>query len=233
MKDRVLTTQWVSYELRRIGLKGLVTPALTLAIFACIATLMVIAGADDRDVARVLTAVLEVGLPLSASVVAAAVVVDPMIDLHFTFATRFRTTVFRRLSLLIAWTTLVAILWATALRYAGLWSVPKPFLLGQLGWFAPLVWFVVAGALLAIVFRSRTVSISVLGGLWVFENVFYSFIVAREPLRPFFLFATTYTPDAPYWLGNRLALIAVGVVMAVVLAWVVRNGESLTVGGDV
>lgn len=228
-----LRAEWVFYELHRIGRTGLAMPLLTAAGFASMAALMVAAGAEEGQIARLLTAGLELGLPLAAGVVAAAVVDDPAIDLHLTFVTRFSTTVLRRLSLIVGWTALVALLWAILLRLVGLWVVPRTFPLDQLAWFAPLVWFVAAGALLAVIFRSRTVSGSVLAGLWLFENIFYPFIVAHEPLRPFFLFATTYVPDANYWLLNRLVLVASGVMLGIVLAWVVRNSESSALGGDV
>ena len=224
--------QCLAHEMRRIGHAGLAMPVLVIGSFAGIAVLMVLAGAEERQIARVLTACLEVGLPLGAGVVAAGAVTDPAVDLHLTFKTRFQTTILRRLSLIVGWYALAALLWAITLWSMGLWAVPRAFLLSQLMWFAPLIWFVGAGALLAVAFRSRVMSGSVLGGLWVFENVFYSLLVAQEPLRPFFLFATTYIPEADYWLTNRLALVAFGIALTLILGLIMRNSETMSNGGE-
>lgn len=148
--------------------------------------------------------------------------------------TPYATTLARRLTLLLGWTALAALLWASALWLADLWEVPGSFVTGQLSWLSPLLWFVAAGAVLALASRGRTVSIAILSGLRVFENAPFGSeqFLSREWLRPFFLFATTYTPGQEYWLGNRLALIGMAAALAVIGAVLLRKEERLAMGGE-
>lgn len=181
-----LVPQWLCYELRRIGRIGLAMPVLVALLFAGAAILAASAGADEQQVARALTAGLELGLSLAAGLAAVHVVAsEPAVDLQLTLRTRYRTTLLRRLALLAGWTGAFALLWASALDLLGLWAVPGPFALGQLAWIAPLAWFVSAAS-------------AVLGLLWVFENsgVGVAGFLQSDWLRPFFLFATTHAPGA-------------------------------------
>lgn len=208
-------------------------PGVVALIVSLIAALMALRGRETGEVARALTAGLELGLPLAAGLVAAQVAGDePALDLQLSLRTRYSTTLARRLALLIAWTALAALLWASSLRLAGLWEVPGSFLTGQLSWLSPLLWFVAAGAVLALAFRGRTASSAILGGLWVFENsVGRELFLSREWLRPFFLFATTHEPGEAYWLGNRIALLGMAVALALCVP-VLLKGEALASGGE-
>jgi hypothetical protein len=221
------------YELRRLGWLGLAAPALVALAFVGMALLMVLTGAEERQVARLLTAGLELGLPLVAGIVAAHVVTEePAVDLQLTLETGYRTTLARRLALLVGWTALASLLWAGSLRLFGLWAVPGPFLLGQLSWLAPLLWFVAVGVLVALLLRSRTASSAVLGGIWLFENTLGRVVFLQNDwLRPFFLFATTYTPDADYWLWNRLAILCMALVLFGLVPFVFSR-ETLADGGE-
>jgi hypothetical protein len=222
-----------AYELRRVGAPGAAAPALVLLAFAILAGIASLSGTEPHRVAWLLTAALEVGLPFAAGLAAAHITAtEPAVELQLSLKTRYRDTLVRRLFLLVACSSLLALLWAGALRLAGLWRVPGSFLIGQLGWFAPLLWFVGAGALLALLLRARAASGAILGGVWLFENLFGGLMVEREWARPFFLFATTYTPGADYWLSNRLVLIATALV-ALAAVWIIAsNPETLWRGGD-
>jgi hypothetical protein len=73
----------------------------------------------------------------------------------------------------------------------------------------------------------------VLGGLWVLENTFGAALFVSNPwLRPFFLFATTHTPGAEYWLGNRLALLGSALAMALAVLALLSRSEALATGGE-
>jgi hypothetical protein len=223
----------IAYELRRVGAPGTAAPALVLLAFTVLAGVASLTGTESHRVARLLTAALELGVPFAAGLAAAHVVVaEPAAELQFSLRTRYRGTLVRRIVLLAACYSLFSLAWAGALWLAGLWTVPGPFLKGQLGWLAPLLWFVGAGALLATLLRARAASGAILGGVWLFENLFGGLMVEREWARPFFLFATTYTPGADYWLTNRLALIATALV-ALAAVWIIAsNPESLWREGD-
>lgn len=229
-----MSAGWWGYELRRIGPVGLALPGIVALGVALIAALMVLEGAQTREVARALTAGLELGLPLAAGLVAAQVAGDePALDLQLSVRTRYATTLGRRLALLLGWAALAALLWASSLRVAGLWTVPGSFLAGQLSWLSPLLWFVAAGAVLALAARGRTASSAVLGGLWVFENTPFGSeqFLSRPWLRPFFLFATTHTPGEAYWLGNRIALLGMAVLLGLCVP-LLLGGEAFASGGE-
>ncbi|QIN84526.1 hypothetical protein GBA63_19160 [Rubrobacter tropicus] len=223
------------YELRLLGRFGLATPVLALLLFGGMALLMAFLGANDGQVARVLVAALELGLPLAAGVIAATIVNDdPAIGLQLSLKTRYPRTLVRRLVVLTLWTALIAFLWTSSLHLSGLWEfwVPEPFLVGQLVWLSPLLWFVAAGALLALLLGGRATSGAIIGGLWAFENLMRGLFLTKEWLRPEFLFATTYAAGADFWLTNRLALISTALVMGAVV-WVLSSRiESLAKGGE-
>lgn len=233
MMEKILP-YWMPYELRRLGRFGLTTPVLVTLLFVVGAALAALAGAEEWQVARNLTAGLELGLSLAAGLVAAHVVTsDPATDLQLSVRTHYRTTLLRRLALIVSWTALFALAWASVLKTLGLCAVPGPFLLGQLAWVAPLSWFVSTGALFALLFRSRALASAVLGLLWIFENswVGVAGFLNSYWLRPFFLFATTHAPGADFWLGNRLALICLSLVLFGVSVFFM-GGESSFTGGE-
>lgn len=233
--ERTIYPQWLGYELRRLRWIGLALPILTAIPFAGMAALMGLSGTGEWQIERMLAAYLELGLPLAAGLVASHIVADdPAVDLQLALQTRYQTTVLRRLALTIGWAALLALLWTSALRASGLlWEeIPGPVLLGELTWAAPLLWFVGAGAVLALVFRSRTASVAVLGGLWMVELMFAGLFLGREWLRPLYLFATLRGPGADFWLSNRLVLIGVGLALILGVVLILKNSESLATGGD-
>ena len=228
-----MSARLLGYELRLLGAAGLGTPVLVLLLFGGLALLSSSLGADGVYVARLLVAALELGLPLAAGVAAASVASDdPAIDLQLSLETRYRVTLGRRLALLVLWTSLLALPWTLALRLSGLWSlwVPETVLVGQLVWLSPLLWFVGAGAALSLLTGSRTTSGAVLGGLWVFGNLFRGVFLTEGWLRPLFPFATVYAAGADFWLTNRLALIGVALALGLA-AWALSSMTQLMARG--
>lgn len=228
--------QWLPYELRRLGKIGLAMPVLVALGFAGIALAMALTGAETAQIARRLTSGLELVLPLVSGLAASFVVADePALDLQLTVLTRYRTTMLRRLALLVGWTALVAILWASTLRLLGLWAWPGSFFLTQLGWLAPLLWYVSLGTLLALLLRSRVASGAILAGVWLFESSLGGLLLNSDWLYVFLLSATTYALPflgVEMWLNNRLALIAMALAMAFGAALILRNNETLVRGVD-
>lgn len=228
------------YELRRLGGVGVSMPPLVLLLFGMMAGLSGLLGAGDAQVARLLIAALELGLPLAAGMVAASVAADDRArDLQLALETSYRTTLARRLGVLVAWVSPWALAWSFGLWIPGYWGlwVPEPAPLGGLVWAAPLLWFVAAGATLALLLGGRTTSGTLLGGIWVLENLFREALRSREWLWPEFLwpeflFATTYAPGAEFWLANRLALVGTAVLLGLA-AWLLASRiESLSRGGE-
>ncbi len=225
---------WIVHELRRLGRTGLAMPIVVLSFFGGIAALLAVGNADSANLARLLVAGLELGLPLAAGLVAASVVEEPAVDLQLSLKTSYRSTLARRLVLLVGWNALVALSYTMLLKLAGLWGLwgPGQFLKVQLVWLSPLLLFVSVGVLLALLFRSRAAAVAILGGVWILENLFYPLLLERDWLKPAFLFATTYVPGADFWLQNRLVLI--GFALALTLAaWTLAasNERLLAIGG--
>ena len=225
--------QWVPYEFRRLGGMGQRMPGLILLPFIALGGLMQFLGAQPIQIARILTAALELGIPLGAGIVAAVVVGDdPGIDLQLATTTSYRLTALRRLALIIAWHGGIALAWSVLLTLAGWWAAPQSFLPGQLIWLAPLLWFVSVGALPALGLRSGTAGTAVLGGVWVLENVFHDLVRTRAWLRPFFFVMTTYAPGDGGWLENRLELIGTAAILLLGLLFVLGNSERLATRGE-
>lgn len=221
------------YEGRRLGPMGLAMPPLVLALFVGGAGLMAAGGEPSRRIGRLLVAGLELGLPLAAGFVAATLVShDVAVEVQLTLPTRYRATLIRRLALLTGWTGAIAVAASVAMLAGGLWVVPGSFLLGQLAWFAPLVWFVAVGAALALLFRGRAASAGILAGVWVVQNLFAGIFAEARWGQPWFLFATTHVPGADFWLANRLALIGAAGLLVCGAWWLLHGEEALLMGGE-
>ena len=225
----------VAYELRLLGISNLTPPVLVLLLFGCGALLSRLFGAEEVFVARLLVAGVELGLPFVAGVMAAFIVSeDPAVGLQLALRTGYRVTLARRLALVLFWISILAFVWVLALGLIGLWGlwVPGSLLAGQLVWLSPLLWFVAAGVVLALLTGSPTTSGAMLGGMWIFENMFRDGMLASIWLRPLFPFATVYAAGAEFWLANRLTLLVFALFLGMV-AWRLSSmGEQFVVRGE-
>lgn len=222
------------YELRLLGRAGLATPVAVLGVFGALAGLSWFLGANDETLARLLVAALEIGLPLGAGVAAAGIVADdPAVGLQLAVKTRYRSTVARRLGLLVVWCSVLAVAFTFALDRAGLWGlwVPEGLLVGQLVWFPPLLWYVATGVLLSLLTRSRTASGTILGGVWTAGLLFRWDFLDQEWLQLLYPFATVFTPGADFWLANRGALAALALALGAV-AWALASDSERLSKGD-
>ena len=229
----VMNLAWMRYELRRVGIVALLTPVLIIFSFSFFGVLMRFNGVSADRATRAVVAALEIGVATAAGLIAAMLISsDPLLELQLSLATRYRTTFARRLCLLLVWSALVAIVTTIIVLLIGHQLAPVSLLSEQLVWLAPLVWFTGAGALLALLLRSRAGSGGMIAGIWIAENVLGIRFGASDWLRPFFLFATSYKPGAYFWLSNRLELVATGLILnALVWLWLTRN-PSILMGGE-
>jgi len=228
-----MNLDWLHYELRRVGLVGLLTPLVIMLAFSGFGLLMRANGVSpDRSTRAVVTG-LEIGVATAVGLIAATLVSsDSLLELHLSLVKRYRTTFARRFALMLGWTTLVGIGTTLVVRVIGHELAPVSLLTQQLVWLAPLAWYAGAGALLALLLRSRAGAAAVLAGIWIGETLLHDRFETTDWMHPFFLFATSYSAGQSYWLANRLELIAVGLLFAALaLVWLKRN-PSILLGGE-
>lgn len=221
------------HELRILGPLLFAIPVGLTLFFALLTALMFVGNVVHSFIVSLLVASLEACLPLAAGILLSTVALqDAALELLLTMPVAYRLIAFARFLLLLGWTLLVELL-ATLALYAFLpWAAPKPLAAGQLTWLAPSLWLAGAGILLALVLRSRASSGAILGCVWIFQLVFHGYFAQQGWTRPWFLFATLYTPGAPFWLANRLELIATALVLLAASWWFLRNPERRFFGED-
>lgn len=194
----------------------------------------------SSEISQVLTASIEMVLPLAAGLLTATIVsYDTAIELQMTMPKTYRMTAFVRLSLIIVWTSCLALFSSVFVYHLRFWRVPSQvetwnvlpqFLVGQLTWIAPLFWFVASGFTLALLIRSRSASSALLGSIWMIEAIFYGYFAIIDWLKPLFLFPTTLAPDISFWLSNRIELLITACVLLLLDWFMLRNTEMLLQG---
>lgn len=228
------------YELRIMGKWVLLIPVLMIFALAILAALLTIMHVSQLRISQVLTASLEMVLPLAAGLVLATIIShDAAIELQLTLPKSYRVTAVGRLVLITVWTGALALFASMFIYHLKFWRVPSQvaswtvlpqFLIGQLTWVAPLLWFVAIGFCLALLLRSRSASSALLGGIWTAEAIFYGFFATTGWLKPVFLFPTTLDPGINFWLVNRLALLGTALACLVVGWFLLSHTELLLQG---
>lgn len=232
-----MNTVWrldrLRYEVRILGPVLFLVPLALAVLFAGLTVMLFIGSVVHSFIASLLIAGLEACLPLTAALLLSTVAVqDSSLELLLTMPTTYRRIAFLRFALLLGWTLLVELL-ATLALYAFLpWVPVKPWLVGQLTWLAPSLWLAGAGILLSLLLRSRASSGAILGCLWIFQLTFHGYFAQNGWTRPWFLFATLYTPGAPFWLTNRLELTITALVLLAAAWWFLRSPERRFFGED-
>jgi len=186
------------YELRIMGRWVILIPPLIILTFVLLGGILTIMQVDHLRISQVLTASLEMGLPLAAGLLTATIVsYDTAIELQMTMPKTYRITAFVRLSLIIVWISCIALFSSVLVYHLRFWRVPSQvetwkvlpqFLIGQLTWIAPLFWLVGVGFSLVLFIRSRSASSALLGGIWMIEAIFYGYFAIIDWLKPLFLF---------------------------------------------
>ena len=221
-------------EARILGMTPFFVPALTAVSLIGFAAFLRVRAVNSDFVNALVVATLEAFLPLAAGIVLTTVAAkDDAIEVQLSLPTPYRTTVARRVALVLAWviatesaaTAVVALWFPAALTKSGLDAI--------LVWLAPTLWLSALGVLLALFLRSRATAVAILGVIWVVQLAFHGYFATFEWTRPWFLFATLYTPTASYWQVNRLELIATAIAGLVVSWMYLHNSEWRFRGEDV
>jgi hypothetical protein len=228
------------YELQILGKWMLLIPLLSMACFAMLAAILTIMHVEHLRIAQVVTASLEMILPLVAGLLVATIIShDAAIELQLTLSSKYRFTALLRTGLIVIWSACIALFSSAFIYHLKDWRIPAQistwqvlpqFLIGQLTWLAPLLWFVAVGFCLALLIRSRSASGAILGGIWIVEAVFYGYFAFIVWLRPIFLFPTTLAPAVDFWLPNRLELLALSLLFLLIGWLLLYNTEMLLQG---
>jgi len=215
-------------------------PPLIILTFALLGEILTIMQVSHLRISQVLTASLEMVLPLAAGLLTTTIVsYDAAIELQMTMPKTYRITAFVRLSLIIAWTSCLALFPSVLVYHLRFWRVPSQvetwkvlpqFLIGQLTWIAPLFWFVGVGFSLALLIRSRSASSALLGGIWMIEAILYGYFAIINWLKPLFLFPTTLAPGISFWLSNRIELLITALILLLLDWLMLQNSEKLLQG---
>ncbi|GHO88332.1 hypothetical protein [Dictyobacter formicarum] len=230
-----MNRQLLRYELRLLGPKVILPPLLVIVLLGALAILLHILGVNTS---HALMASQEMFLPLAmGAIVAATGLHDPALELQLTMPTNYRRTAMYRFLLVLIWAACVSFLTNTILFSFKLgyqpqqiqsWALGWQFLVGQLIWLAPLLWFMSVGFCITILTHSISASGAVLGGIWILQALFIKNLLETNAwLQSFVLFPTTLMPDAPFWLTNRLELLAVAIILIPINWLLLRNTESL------
>ena len=235
-----MTQDRIWYELRIMGKWVILIPPLIILTFALLGEILTIMQVGHLRISQVLTASLEMVLPLAAGLLTTTIVsYDAAIELQMTMPKTYRITAFVRLSLIIAWTSCLALFSSVLVYHLRFWRVPSQvetwkvlpqFLIGQLTWIAPLFWFVGVGFSLALLIRSRSASSALLGGIWMIEAILYGYFAIINWLKPLFLFPTTLAPGISFWLSNRIELLITALILLLLDWLMLQNSEKLLQG---
>lgn len=233
----------IGQEARILGPLNLLAPLIVAAIylgFTIIVGYATLHTSGDLSfahfqAARGMLALLENGLPLIGGLLAAFVIgADPAIELHLAAATSYRATAGLRLAIIIAWTALCTGSAALIITAAGYWLAFLQALSpweSILLWLAPLLWFIGAGAALALLLRNRAASGALLGLLWIAQFLLKPQFLQNEALERVYLFLTEEAGVPSYWLANRLILLAIALALLGLTMLLLGRSESL-LGGE-
>ena len=231
--ERMITFEHLRYEMRILGSVLFLIPLALALAFAGMTMLLFIGNVEHGFIASILIASIEACLPLALGIILATVAVqDSALELLLTMPAAYGKILFLRFALLALWTLLIELLATLALYTALPWIPTKPWLVGQLTWLAPSLWLAGASTLLALLLRSRTSSGAILGCLWIVQLTFHGYFAQNSWTQPWFLFATLFTPSAPFWLVNRLELLATALGLFIAAWWFLRNPERRFFGED-
>lgn len=229
-----MTSDRLRYELRLLGKPVFLTPILVVIGFAL---LLAIVNRNATIVARSMSGSLEVLLPMAAGVVVATIATyDRAIELQLTMPRNYHRTVNIRFLFILLWSALVSLLTSFLLytfNYRRLpvqiahWNQPWQFLTWQLTWLSSTLWLVAFGLVLSLLARSRSASGAVICVFSVAELLFHDTMNQEAFYHPIYLFPLTFSPDANYWLTNRLELLGTAMLFFILAWFLLRIPERL------
>ncbi len=186
-------------------------------------------------------AVLEMVFPVPVAVLASAIFAgDPAREIICTAECPTWQVVLSRLCIVLGLLVVMALLFDGYLAALG---VPLPgqgnWPERQLVWLSPALALMLAALLASLWSRSATVGAAVAVGLWLLEIILHGLLIDEAVLHGFwlsasqrlFLFATFWETNATYWVDNRVLLLVVCIILALICFWRVSRSEWL-IGGE-
>ena len=203
------------YEMKIAGWQAFSPPVIALVGSAAFLGLMATSRSSTFRMAQVAAALLEVALPLASAISGASLTArDSAVELQLSLPEPYRVTLFRRIGPVLAISVLGALAGTAVLAAIGLWRPPHGAIVGQLAWLCPLAWLSALAVLVGVGLTGSATASALVGGIWLFFELIMSQVFQRQAwLRLTYLFATTRSPKAGYWLGNRLMLLVIATLL--------------------
>lgn len=237
----------LGYEIKLRWTTLILTPLLIMAGIGLVAVLLRVM---HKGPMLLLLTSFEMFLPLAAGVIVGSTLAqEPALELQLTMPRKYHRTGLLRVGLIFSWSALIALLCISGLGLAGAFEQPPftrswpfllQFLLLQLVWLAPLLWFTAVGFCLSLLTNSRTATGALLGVIWMIDFASTGFILETGWLRPILLFPTftayqyittiTLAAWQDEWLVPRFEVLATAIVL-LPLGWLLlHNTERLLQG---
>ena len=185
--------------------------------------------------------VLELIFPVPVAVLASAVFAgDPAREVICAAERPIWRVVASRLAVVVALLILMALLYDALLAVL---QIPLPgdggWLEQQLVWLSPSLVLIFVALLASLWSRSPTLGAALAIGIWLLEIVLHDFLLSSAVLQGFwldasrrvFLFATLWETGAPFWLLNRVLLLAICAPLLIACLWRLSRAEWL-IGGE-
>jgi hypothetical protein len=239
-----MTLDRIRYELRLLRVWAWVAPPLIIAgtTLVALATPLFTAHDDHHTLAQLMTASLEMLIPLGAALIVASLTVsDPAMELRLTLPRPYALTALLRAGLVVVWSGIVSLIAGVFIYHWRFWRIPQQidvrgvaaqFLALQLTWLAPLLCLCALGFCLAALLRSSVITGAILGVAWLIESLAYGSFVTHTWLHPLFLFPTTLAPQITFWATSRLELILIALVLIPIGWLLLTDSERLITTAD-
>jgi len=216
----------IRYEARNVTPWVFALPVFVACLFGSAVSIMAFKQAQHLDIQHMVMTGIEGALPLVAGIGVATIAAhEPALELQLSVLLPYRRTALLRCVLLLALTAAIEGIAIVPLARAWPWALSQAGGAWVLTWLAPMMWFAGWGGLLALLLRSRAACAAILGVVWVLELAFHSIFPRYGWTTSVYIFATMFSPNAPYWLLNRLELLGMGILLFVAVWLYLSNPE--------
>jgi hypothetical protein len=224
--DSVPGLEAIRYEARIVGLWVFALPVFVACLFVIAAAMMAFKQAQHLDIQHMVMTGLEGALPLAGGIGVATIAAhEPALELQLSMPRPYRRIMLLRCGILLAVIAVIEGLAILVLARVWPWTLSRSGSAWVLTWLPTMLWFAGWGGLLALLLRSRAASAAILGVVWAVELAFHGIFPHYDWTTPLYVYATMFSPDAPYWLLNRLELLGTGILLFIAVWLYLSNPE--------